>query len=142
MPAAKHNLEDMDKPVQVIQQSLKKAINRQKSYANLHQSSQVFQEGDKVFLRVKPKRSSLKLGNCKKLAYQYCCPFEILQRIGEHSYRLALPPHLHVHDVFHGILLKKYVPHFEHILDLDNNILVNKEELQIELEQNLSIKER
>ena len=104
------------------------ASDRQKSYANLHQSSHIFKVGDKVFLRVKPKRSSLKLGNCKKLAYQCYGPFEILQRIGKQSYRLALPPHLHVHDVFHVNLLKNSVPNVENILDLDDNILVNQEE--------------
>ena len=48
--------------------------------------------------------------------------------MGEQSYKLALPPHLHVHDVFNVNLLKKYVPNLEHILDLDDNILVNQEE--------------
>ena len=78
-----------------------------------------------MFLRVQPKRSLLKLGKFKKLAYRYCGPFEILQRIGEQSYKLALPEHLHVHNVFHVSLLKKYVPSSEHILDLDDNVLVN-----------------
>ena len=87
-------------------QSLKKASDRQKSYADLHQSSQIFKAEDKFFLRVKPKRSSLKLGNYKKLAYRYCGPFEIMQRIGEQFYKLELPLHLHVHNVFHASLLK------------------------------------
>ena len=118
--------------MQVIRQSLKRASDRQKSYADLHRSSRTFQIGDKVFLRVKPKRSSLKMGKCRKLSSRYCGPFEILRRIGEQSYKLALPPHLHVHDVFHVSLLKKYVPNPEHILDLDDNVLVNQEEFRIE----------
>ncbi|GJT73915.1 putative nucleotidyltransferase, ribonuclease H, partial [Tanacetum coccineum] len=37
-----------------------------------------------------------------KLSPRFISPFEILERIGEVSYRLALPPQLsHVHDVFH-----------------------------------------
>ena len=47
--------------------------------------------------------------------------------MGEQSYKLTLPPHFHVHDVFHVSLLKKYVPKREHILDLDDNVLVNQE---------------
>ena len=62
--------------------------------------------------------------------------------MGEQSYKLALPPHLHVHDIFHITLLKKYVSNLEHILDLDENILVNQEEFQIEPEQILKIKEK
>ena len=123
--AAKNTLEEMDKQVQIIRQSLKRASERQKSYGHLHRSSRTFQIGDKVFLRVKPKRSSLKLGKCRKLAFRYCGPFEVLQRMGEQSYKIALPPHLHVHNVFHVNLLKKYIPNLEHILDLNDNILVN-----------------
>ena len=74
---------------------------------------------------MKPKRSLLNLGNYKKLDYRYCGPFEILQRIGEQSYKLAIPPQLHVHDVFHVNLLKGYVPNPKHILDLDDTLLVN-----------------
>ncbi|GJW39906.1 putative reverse transcriptase domain-containing protein [Tanacetum coccineum] len=43
-------------------------------------------------------------------------PFEILERIGEVSYRLALPPQLsHVHDVFHVSLLRGYHYHPLHV---------------------------
>ena len=91
---------------------------------------------------MKPKRSSLKMGKYTKLSFRYCGPFEILRRMGEQSYKLALPPHLHVHDVFHVSLLKKYVPKLHHILDLDDNILVNQEEFKMEPEQILKIKEK
>ena len=108
----------------------------------MHQSSQIFQAGDKVFLRVKPKRSSVKLGNYKKLAYGYCGPFEILQRIGEQSYKMALPPHLHVHNVFHVSLLKQYIPNPDHILSPYDSILVTQEEFQMEPRQILKVKEK
>ena len=142
VPAAKNILEEMDRQLQVIREALKKASDRQKSYADLHRSSRVFKAGDKVFLRVKPKKSSLKLGKYKKLAYRYCGPYEILRRIGEQSNELALPSHLHVHNVFHVSLLKNYVANPNHILNLDNTILVNHEEFQMELEQILGMKEK
>ncbi|GJU55277.1 retrotransposon protein, putative, ty3-gypsy subclass [Tanacetum coccineum] len=42
--------------------------------------------------------------------------FQILKRIGEVSYRLALPPQLsHVHDVFHVSLLRGYHYHPLHV---------------------------
>ena len=78
-----------------------------------------------MFLRVKPKRSSLQLGKYKKLTYCYGGPYEILRRIGEQSYELALPPHLHVHNVFHVSLLQTYVANPDHVLNLDDTILVN-----------------
>ena len=51
-------------------------------------------------------------------------------------------PHLHVHDVFHVSLLKKYVPNPRHILDLDDNVLINQEEFWMELEQILKTREK
>ena len=95
-----------------------------------------------MFLRVKPKRSSLKLGKYKKLAYRYCGPYEIIKRIGEQSYKLALPPHLHIHDVFHVSLLKQYVANPEHVLDVDDTILFNQEEFSMKPESILEIKEK
>lgn len=131
VPAAKNTLEAMDKQLKVARKALKRASDRQKSYADLHRSSREFKAGDKVFLRVKPKRSSLKLGKFKKLAFKYCGPFEITKRMGEKSYQLALPPHLHVHNVFHVSLLKQYVPNPEHVLNIDDTILVNREEFPL-----------
>ena len=62
-----------------------------------------------MFIKVRPKKRSLRLGSCEKLAPRYCGYFEILYRIGQVSYQLALPPNLRVHNVFHISILKKYV---------------------------------
>ena len=132
----------MDQQLQVIRETLKRASDRQKSYADLHWSSRAFKAGDKVFRRVKPKRSFLRLGKYKKLAYRYCGPYEILRRIGEQSYELALPPTLHVHNVFHVSLLKTYVADPSHVLNLDGTILVNQQEFQMEPDQILEVKEK
>ena len=57
--------------------------------------------GEKVFLRVKPKKSTLRAGLFGKLDPRYVGPFEILARIGLVAYQLALPPYIRVHDVIH-----------------------------------------
>ena len=56
--------------------------------------------------------------------------------------KLALPPHLHIHDVFHVNLLKQYVANPEHVLDADDTILVNQEEFSIKPGSLLEIKEK
>jgi hypothetical protein len=69
------------------------------------------------FLKVKANKSSLKLGNCSKLATKYCGPFEILERIGPIAYVLALPTSMTVHNVFHVSFLKKYIPDANHVIN-------------------------
>ncbi|GJT80106.1 putative nucleotidyltransferase, ribonuclease H [Tanacetum coccineum] len=52
-----------------------------------------------------------------KLSPRFIGPFEILERVGEVSYRLALPPQLsHVHNVFHVSLLRGYKYHHLHVV--------------------------
>ena len=82
----------------------------QKIYVDKNRTHKEFKVGDHVFLKVKANRSSLKLGNCSKLAARYCGSFEILERIDLVAYMIALPTSVSVHNVFHVSLLKKYIP--------------------------------
>jgi hypothetical protein len=107
----------MEQQVTQIKQNLKVAQNRQKSYANQKRTPREFKMGDHVYLKIKPRRSSLKMGACAKLAPWYCGPFEVLDRVGLVSYQLALPPVVKAHNVFHVSLLKKYVHDVNHIID-------------------------
>ncbi|GJX55371.1 putative nucleotidyltransferase, ribonuclease H [Tanacetum coccineum] len=79
-------------------------------------TNEKFQVGDRVFLKVSPFRGVKRFGIKGKLSPRFIGPFEILERIGEVSYRLALPPQLsHVHDVFHVSLLRGYHYHPLHV---------------------------
>jgi hypothetical protein len=49
--------------VKLIQERLKIAQSRQKSYADTHQRELKFQVGDKVFLKVSPVRGTLRFGH-------------------------------------------------------------------------------
>ncbi|GJW67092.1 retrotransposon protein, putative, ty3-gypsy subclass [Tanacetum coccineum] len=61
--------------------------------------------------------SRTRFGIKGKLSPRFIGPFEILERVGEVSYRLALPPQLsHVHNVFHVSLLRGYKYHHLHVV--------------------------
>ena len=71
-------LREMEEQMLKIKQNLKAAQERQKSYDDKGRTHREFKVGDHVFLKVKANKSSLKLGNCSKLAARYCGSFEIL----------------------------------------------------------------
>nr|GEZ13971.1 hypothetical protein [Tanacetum cinerariifolium] len=75
---------------------------------------------DQVGERVIKGPEMIEVTNAKvagKLSPRFIRPFEILDRVGEVSYRLALPPQLsHIHDVFHVSLLSGYKYHPLHVI--------------------------
>ncbi|GKA43031.1 putative nucleotidyltransferase, ribonuclease H [Tanacetum coccineum] len=100
-------IEVTNEKVAVAREKLKEAQTRQKSYADRHRRALEFQPGEHVFLKVSPTRGVRRFGIKGKLSPRFIGPFEILDRVGEVSYRLALPPQLsHVHNVFHVSLLR------------------------------------
>ena len=77
----------------------------------------MFMEGDHVWLRVSPIKGVMKFGKKGKLSPRFIGTFEILSRVGEVAYKLALPPSLSaVHPVFHVSMLRKYIPDESHVL--------------------------
>jgi hypothetical protein len=58
-----------------IRQNLKIAQDRQNSYADNKITHKEFKVGDHVYLRVKPKRSNLRMGTYAKLAPHYFVSF-------------------------------------------------------------------
>ncbi|KAD4981987.1 hypothetical protein E3N88_18658 [Mikania micrantha] len=88
--------------VAIARERLKEAQSRQKSYADKHRRTLEFNVADKVFLKVSPCRGIRRSGLKGKLSPRFIGPFEILERVGEVSYHLALPTQMyHAHNVFH-----------------------------------------
>ena len=90
-----------------------------------------FRVGDHVYLRVRAKKSSLKLGSCAKLSPRYHGPFEVLERIGLVAYRLAFPASTRAHNVFHVSFVKKYIHDPNHVINWDVIQVEPKGEFQI-----------
>jgi hypothetical protein len=133
-------LKDMEDQTVRIKKNLKATQDRQKIYADKNRTSKEFKVGERVFLKVNPKKSSLKLGSCTKLAAKYCGPFEILDIIGPVTYILALSSSMNVHNVFHVSLLKTYVHDPNHFIDWHLIQVETKEGFQVQPMRILDIK--
>jgi hypothetical protein len=96
---------------------LKISQDRQKCYVDRKRTPKEFNTGDHAYLRFRPRKSSLRMGACAKMAPWYCGPFEFLDRVGPVAYRLALPPTIKAHNVLRVSLLKKYVHDSNNIID-------------------------
>ena len=69
-------LKEMEQIVKQMHENLKVAQDRQKSQTDLKRTPKEFQVGEHVFIKVRSKKSSLRLGSCAKLAPRYCGLFE------------------------------------------------------------------
>ena len=109
----------MEQEVVNIRHNLKATHDRQKSYADKHRVNREFSVGDHVYLRVRVRKSSLKLGNCAKMSPRCYGPFEVLERMEPIAYRLAFPASTRCHNCFHVYFLKKYVHDLNHVINWD-----------------------
>ena len=89
-------------------------------------------EGEQVLLKVSPMKEVMRFEKRGMLRPRYIGPFEVLKRVGEVTYELALPPGLSgAHPVFHVSMLKRYHGNGNYIIRWDSVLL----------DKNLSYKE-
>ena len=97
-----------EEKVQLVQENLKAAKSRHKSYADSRRRNVEFIPGDLVYLRVTPLKGTKRSHVMGKLAPRFIGPFKITTRSGEVAYQLELPPELSgVHNAFHVSQLRK-----------------------------------
>ena len=61
-------VQEMEEQVTMIKGRLKEAQDRQKSYDDTNRIDQSYEVGDRVFLRVRPQKSSIRFGKGEKLS--------------------------------------------------------------------------
>ncbi|KAJ9535195.1 hypothetical protein OSB04_un001722 [Centaurea solstitialis] len=106
--------------IKMVQEKLKVARDRQKSYADNRRKPLEFQVGDKVLLKVSPWKGLIRFGKKGKLSPRFVGPFQVIERIGPVAYRLDLPIELSsIHDTFHVSNLKKCLSEETVVLPLD-----------------------
>ncbi|WMV55108.1 hypothetical protein MTR67_048493 [Solanum verrucosum] len=94
--------------VKLIQERLKTAQSRQKSYTDVRRRELDFEVDDWVYLKVSPMKGVMRFGKKGKLSPRYIGPNRISKRVGNVAYKLELPQELAaVHPIFHISMLKK-----------------------------------
>jgi hypothetical protein len=78
------------------------------AHDKLHRSLE-FAVGDLVWLRLNQLTvATIREGVQSKSASKYYWPYEVQERVGNLTYRLLLPPHACIRNVFHVAFLKKF----------------------------------
>jgi hypothetical protein len=111
-----------------------------KHYADKKRSFREFEVGDSVYVKLQPYvQTSIANRSSNKLSFHYFGPYEITEKIGSATYRLALPSSSAIHPIFHLSVLKRavsrrYQVHTE-LPDLDSNLQIPLQVLDHRLHQ-------
>ncbi len=102
-------IQQIEEKIRLIRDRLKATLDRQKSYIDLKRRDIKYVVGEKVFLKVSPWKKIMGFSKKGKLSPHFIGPYEVLERVGPLTYRLALSPELEeIHNVFHVSMLRKY----------------------------------
>ncbi|CAM8959934.1 unnamed protein product [Rhodiola kirilowii] len=100
-------MEDRTQALTSLRVSLARAQLRMKNMTDRHRKDSQYQQGDWVFVRLQLYRQSSVVSRpYQKLAKRYFGPFQIAEHIGPMAYKLELPQHTRIHNVFHVSLPK------------------------------------
>ncbi|XP_028114315.1 uncharacterized protein LOC114312295 [Camellia sinensis] len=103
-------VQEMTKNVKLIQQRLKTAQSRQKSYVDVQRRDREYEVGDHVFIKVTLMEGQTRFRVKGKLALRYIGPYEILEKINSVTYRVVWPPIVEqMHNAFHISMLQDYL---------------------------------
>ncbi|GKC44459.1 putative reverse transcriptase domain-containing protein [Tanacetum coccineum] len=109
-----------------IRQRLQAARDRQRSYANIRRKPLEFQVGDRVMLKVSPRKGIIRFGKQGKLNPWYIGPFKILKRVSPVAYKLELPKELS------NVLSTFYISNLKKCLS-DKSLIILMKELRLDI---------
>ena len=99
-------LEERKRILELAKETLRRAQKRYEKQVNKNRRQMSFKVGQKVWLNV--KNFTLPQGLTPKFMAKFAGPFPVVKQVFDDAYKLALPPEIKVHPVFHVSLLKKY----------------------------------
>ncbi|KAL0554684.1 hypothetical protein IC582_008611 [Cucumis melo] len=99
---------------------LEKASKRMKKWADKKRRPLEFRAGDQVLIKLRPQQVRFRGRKDQRLVRKYEGPVEVLKKVGNTSYRVALPTWMKIYPVIHVSNLKLYHQDTE---DLQQNIV-------------------
>nr|GEX54211.1 putative reverse transcriptase domain, ribonuclease H-like domain, aspartic peptidase domain protein [Tanacetum cinerariifolium] len=118
-------IHETTKKIVQIRQHLQAVRDRQRSYANVRQKPLEFHAGDRVMLKISPRKGIIRFEKRGKLNPRYIGLFKILKRIGPVAYKLELPKEIsNVHNTFYVSNLKKCLS--------DESLIIPMKELKLD----------
>ena len=130
-------IQETKEKVKMIRERLKVAVDRQKSYTDLKREDIQYEIGEKVFLKVSLWKKVMRFGRKGKLSPRFIGHYEVIEKVGLVTYRLALPLKLeNIHNVLHVSMLRRYRSDPSHvvsseIIKLRPNLTYEKEPVEI-----------
>ena len=109
-------IQETEDKAKMIRERLKVATDRQKSYADMKRKDIRYEVGEKVFLKVSPRKKVMRFGIKGKLSPRFIGPYEVIEKVGLVAYRLALPPNLEKIHNFHVSMLRRYRSDPSHVV--------------------------
>ena len=87
-------IQEIEEQVKMIRERLKVAMDRQNSYADLKRKDIQYEIDEKVLLKVSPWKKVMRFGKKGKLSPRFIGSSEVIEKVGQVAYRLALAPEL------------------------------------------------
>ena len=75
-------IQETDKKLKMIRETLKGATYRQKSYADMKRKDVRFEIGEKVFLEVSPWKKVMRFERKGKLSPWFIGPYTVIEKVG------------------------------------------------------------
>ena len=121
--------------MELVKETLRRAQKRYEKQVNKNRRQVSFKVGQKVWLNV--KIFTLPQGLTPKFMAKFAGPFPVVKQVFDDVYKLALPPKIKVHPVFHVSFLKEYFedlarPEHEQVLRPIPELVENHEEYEVE----------